>query len=250
MIDKYIKVPHTGKTIRNNKIEITLDSNMVGYLHKLSKVGNLSAEEYIMLKKELNQATNEEMNIMLKIVNGDFKDIQFHTTPQVIDEIIKCAEVRKDPSIINFLAKICKIHIPKDREDKIKCAELIVDLMEEYLRKDISLNNDVRELESAISGGKKKGEDDYSDAKIVAENTILNGCPVVTRNGKHLIFIERYNRRNKLRSQAILSKNATFLRNHSYRISSKKIREHLNSAKSTTFRVNDVPYIVDDIWHM
>ena len=215
---------------------ITLDANMVGYLYVLSSP-KATPEDYLRIKKVL---TNEQMCILNQIISNGFQGIKFCTTSQVVNEIIDYARAKKDPGAVNFLARICDIHIPRTRADKVKCAELIVDLMDSYLEKDIPLSNDVRELESAIASEVKNGEEDFSDARIVAENSVLNGCPVITRNEKHLVSMKLFRRRNNLRSQAIRDKNKTFVQKNRGNISSQKVRRNLNNEESTTYRISDL----------
>lgn len=234
----------TGKGNNTQRPQITLDSNMVGYLYVLSRP-DMTMQEFERIRKEVS---NEQMDILLKIVHSDFQCAEFNTTSQVINEVVKYSRAKKDPEIVNFLARICKVHIPKSRSEKIKCAELMVDLMDDYLRHDIPLSNNVRAYESAIASEIKDGEEDFSDAKIVAENTLLNGCPVVTRNEKHLISMSAIKRRNNGRSVAILDKNEDFITKHRGEISSRKVRQNLNNLKSTTFRINDFPYLIKHNW--
>ena len=226
----YVKQPEKDKCI-------TLDANMVGYLYVLSSP-TLTTEEYVRIRKVL---TNEQFMIISQVIANDFKGVKFCTTSQVINEIIDYARVKKDDNVVNFLARICKIHIPKNRDDKVKCAELIADLMQDYLRRDIPLSNGVRMFESAIASEIKNGEEDFSDARIIAENTLLNGCPVITRNEKHLVSMSNFKRRNALRSQAIREKNKAFFQKHKYEISSKKVRQNLHNEESTTYRIGDIP---------
>lgn len=231
---------NSGKRYDEPKKEITLDSNMVGYLYVLSRK-DMTMQEFERIRKEV---TSEQFGILMKIVHSDFTCAKFCTTSQVVNEVIKYSRAKKDPEIVNFLARICKVHIPRARSEKVKCAELIVDLMDEYLMKDIPLSNDSREVESAIASEIKDGEIDYSDARIVAENTLLNGTPVITRNEKHLISMKLVKRRNRLRSEAILEKNKQFMKAKRGQISSSKVRHNLNNDESTTFRINDVPHLL------
>ena len=228
----YVKHPNKDKCI-------TLDANMVGYLYVLSSP-TLTTEEYVRIRKVL---TNEQFIILSHVIENDFKGVKFCTTSQVINEIIDYARVKKDNDVVNFLARICKIHIPKTREDKVKCAELIAELMEDYLRRDIPLSNGARMWESAIASEVKNGEEDFSDARIIAENTLLNGCPVITRNEKHLVSMSNFKRRNDLRSQAIREKNKIFFQKHRYDLSSKNIRQNLHNEESTTYRIGDLPWL-------
>ena len=123
--------------VKNNNIQkpnITLDSNMVAYLYLFS-TNQMTMQEYIRLK---NALTEEQFYILSKLP-ADLDDIKFNTTPQVMQEIIACAKLKNDYGILHFLEKICKVKIPTTRQEKTKYAELIVDLMDEYLSKDIPL---------------------------------------------------------------------------------------------------------------
>lgn len=241
MIQQSKNYNHTGKSVRLPENSITLDSNMVGYLYVLSSE-DLTMAEYTKIKRVFNA---EQFRIVEKIISNNFQDFTFHTTPQVISEVYAYAEQKHDYEIMNFLAKLCKIHIPRTWSGKVKYAELIADLMEDYTVQDISLGTDARELQSAIAGEKKKGVINFADAKIVAENNILNGGPLVTRNEKHLIEMEDVKLRNNLRSEAVLTKNKTFLKSHKAVIPNKTVRMHLKSKKSTTFRIVDIPHILE-----
>lgn len=232
---------HTGKTQREPDNNITLDSNMVGYLYVLSSP-QLDLYTYENIKKKL---TKEQFGIIKTIINNNFEGISFNTTPQVIHEVIEYAKTKNDYNVINFLSKICHTHIPKDRTAKEKYAELIVDLMDDYLAQDIFLSNTTREPQSAIRGETKNGLPNFADAKIASENCILNGDPLVTHNEKHLVSMNVIKIRNNLRSMAILDKNKKFLKSHKVLIPNKTIRRHLNSEKSTTFRISDIPHILD-----
>lgn len=241
MADKSKNNFHTGKTQREPDNSITLDSNMVGYLYVLSS-DQLDIRTYESIKKKL---TKEQFRIITTIINNNFEGVNFKTTPQVIHEVIEYAKTKNDYNVINFLAKICKTRIPKDRASKEKYAELIVDLMDNYLAQDIFLSNTTREPQSAIRGETKNGLPNYADAKIASENCILNGDPLVTHNEKHLVSMSVIKIRNNLRSMAILDKNRKFLKSHKVLIPNKTIRQHLNSNRSTTFRISDIPHILD-----
>ena len=233
----------TGKTRRPPDNCLTLDSNMVAYLYRLTSPG-ITAYEYEKIKKNF---TTEQINILDKIVrDNSLAAIKFYTTPQVIEEVKACAEKRHDKGILQFLENICKIKIPRNSSDKAKYAELIAELMEDYLEKNIELNNGCHELQSAISDEKKDGGiKDFADAKIVAENNILNGKPIITRNEKHLIFMKAVKQRNRLRSEAILRVNGAFLKKKEYLLPHKKIKSNLKAPLATTYRVNDIPHILD-----
>lgn len=232
---------HTGKSTRIPENSITLDSNMVGYLYVLSSPG-VTAMEYARIKRVL---TAEQFRIVEKIIENNFEGITFHTTPQVITEIFAYAKHKNDYGVIDFLARICNIHIPRSNRGKVKYAELIVDLMEEYTTRDIVLGNNVREMQSAVATEPKRGEENFADAKIVAENNILNGGPLVTRNEKHLVSMEAVTLTNSLRSMAILQKNKRFLKSHKLLIPNKTVRRNLNNKKSTTYRIKDIPYLIE-----
>lgn len=244
MMDKFRKdyhSYHTGKSERLPDNSMTLDSNMVGYLYALSSK-NLSLEEYTKLKKNFN---GEQFRIIMDIINKDFQGIKFYTTPQVIEEVVACANRKNDYGIVRFLENLCKIKIPQTRREKTRYAELIVDLMEDYLVKDIPLSTNIPELQSAIASEIKKGEENFADAKIVAENNILNGKPIVTRNEKHLVSMNAVKIRNNLRSEAILKVNRRFLKSHKVLIPNKAVRSNLNNKKSTTFRISEIPHLID-----
>lgn len=230
--------------VKNNNIQkpnITLDSNMVAYLYLFS-TNQMTMQEYIRLK---NALTEEQFYILSKLP-ADLDDIKFNTTPQVMQEIIACAKLKNDYGILHFLEKICKVKIPTTRQEKTKYAELIVDLMDEYLSKDIPLGNCVREYQSAIASEVKNDEENFADAKIVSENNVLNGkSPLVTRNEKHLISMAGFGRKNNLRSLAILEKNRKFLKSKQAVIPHKNIKASLKSDFSTTFRINQLPKLLD-----
>lgn len=230
---------HTGKTNRKNDVEITLDSNMVGYLYLLSK-DSLSMRDMLKLEKLF---TNEQLGILNYIVAINFKGIKFKTTPQVIREVEACAKIKGDDGIVKFLERICKIKIPRTRADKEKYAEFIINLMEEYLIKDIPNSKNLGQMLSAIASEEKKGEENFADARIIAENTALNGCPVITKNEKHLISMPM-GRYNNLRSFAILDKNRKVLKNPKVVIPHKRVKTNLKSDYSTTFRINELPYLM------
>lgn len=236
MADRIKNSNHTGKSQHRPITELTLDSNMVGYLYLLTKT-NPSPVEYVKLKSALTQ---EQKIILDLLVDNNFEGIRFKTTPQVIEEVTKCAKLKGDDGIVRFLESICKIRIPRGKAEKIKYAEIIADLMEEYLREDIPLPNNVRAFQSAISTEIKKGEENFADAKIVAENTVLNGNPIITRNEKHLISMEGFHRRNNLRSEAIIDKNIKVLKNPKHAIPHKGIVKNLKNLKCTTFRINEI----------
>ena len=233
---------YTGKQERVPENSITLDSNMVGYLYALNSP-QLTIEEYVNIKRKLNAT---QLKIVEKIIDNNFEGIEFKTTPQVIEEVQRCACLKKDPGIVNFLAKLCKIRIPRTQIGKVRYAELIVDLMEKYTERDIALSDDTREYQSAVASEIKNGVENFADAKIVAENNILNGAPLVTRNEKHLVSMEVVKFNNNLRSEAILDKNKKFLKSHKMLIPNKTVRMHLKSKKATTFRITDIPHLLDN----
>ena len=232
---------YTGKSDRIEENELTLDSNMVGYLYALSSK-NLSFEEYSKLKKTFN---GEQFRIIMDIIDKDFKNIKFYTTPQVIEEVIACANAQHDYGIVHFLESLCKIKIPRTRASKTRYAEVIADLITAYTTPDIALSNNSPQLQSAIAGEIKKGEVNYADAKIVAENNTLNGKPLITRNEKHLIEMNMVKIRNNLRSEAILKVNRKFLKSHKVLIPNKHVRANLNSKKATTFRISEIPHLIE-----
>lgn len=236
MSDRLKNSRHTGKTYRQTDIKITLDTNMIGYLYLLSSQENVSIDEFLHAKKDL---TREQLHILKMIVECDFEGFQFYTTPQIIREVVACAKLKKDDGIVKFLEKICKIRIPQGREAKENYARVIVSLMQEYLRKDIPLNDETRALQSAVATEIKQGEENFADAKIVAENTILNGCPLVTRNEKHLVSMP-VKRRNNFRSLAILDKNKRFFQSNATTLPNHRITRNLKNEHSTTFRINDI----------
>jgi hypothetical protein len=181
----------------------------------------------------------------MDIIDNDFEGIKFYTTPQVIEEIIACANRKHDYGIVHFLEKICKIKIPRTRAEKIRYAELIVDLMNDYTTRNIPLSTNEHELQSAVAGEIKNGEENFADAKIISENNILNGRPLVTRNEKHLIEMNVVKIRNNLRSEAILKVNRKFLKSHKVLIPNKTVRANLNSKKATTFRISEIPHLIE-----
>lgn len=238
MADRLKNNHHTGKTSRGKLTEITLDSNMVGYLHLLEK-GELSANDYFKMQQIL---TNEQYSILKQIIHSGYEGIKFYTTPQVIREVSACAKVKGDNSIVEFLERICKIKIPMTRADKERYADFIIQLMEEYIKEDVPVYKDGKEvMESAIASERKNGVLNFADAKIVAENTVLHGSPVVTRNEKHLISMPGCGYRNNERSCAILDKNKKILKSSKVVIPHKRIKVHLKSDRSTTFRINEIP---------
>lgn len=239
MLEKFHYISYTEK--KQPKKEITLDSNAVAYLYLLHK-GHLTPQEYTRLK---NALTGEQFQILSKIANN-LEKFTFNTTPQVIHEIVACAKLKGDYGIVNFLEGICKVHIPRTRAEKEKYAETIVDLMEEYLRRDIPLSNDVREYQSAIASEVKHGEENFADAKSVAENNTLNGkSPYATRNEKHLVSMEGFRRKNNFRSQAIRDKNIKFLKSNTKVRPHKRVIANLKSELSTTCRINELPELLD-----
>jgi len=180
----------------------------------------------------------------MKIIGNNFKDINFHITPQVAYEVMQCAKLKRDPNMMRFLSNILQVNIPKSRHDKVRYAELIADLIQDYIKKDIVLSNNVRENQSAVAEEIKDGVVSVADAKIVAENAFLNGHPIVTRNEKHLVSMNVFRRRNNFRSIAILDKNEEFYNRYRRKITSAVARKNLRNSKSTTFRINDIPYLL------
>lgn len=241
MSDRIKNSNHTGKHQHKQNVDITLDSNMVAYLYLMNKP-NPSFAEVVKVKKAL---TNEQLHILEWFSSNNFSNVNFKTTPQVVHEVTNCAKLKGDDGILKFLERICKIKIPRSREDKIKYAELIADLMEELLREDIPLNNGVRAYQSAIATEIKNGKINYADAKIVAENNILNGNPIVTRNEKHLISMEGFKHTNNFRSFAIEDKNIAFLKRKSPVIPHRRIKINLKNPLSTTFRINEIPHLLN-----
>lgn len=254
---------HTGKSVKNSNIAITLDSNMVAYLYVLSS--STSSEKALARVSE--KLKNSELKILIEIIKNDFKGINFYTTPQVILEITRYAQLNNDPNIISFLTRICKIHLPSSSTTQYRYAELIYDLMTAYSTKNIPLNTATRELHSAIFTGKQDEPRDFADALITAQNNILNGTPLITDNEKHLISINLTkildNKRkyikngtgklvntvsttNRLRSLAILRINKEFLKANKYRIKNKNIRANLQNPRSTTYRILDLPELLSE----
>ena len=232
---------HTGKSARVPEKTITLDANMIGYLNALNDP-NLTQLEYTRIKRILNAKEMEEVN---KLLNHGYEDVKFCTTPQVISEVLAYANIKHDYAIMDFLAELCKVPIPRTTTGKVKYAELIVDLMEEYTKLDIALSDDTRALQSAVASEPKQGVENSDDALIVAQNVVLNGGPLVTKNEKHLIEMKDVKLRNNLRSEAILDKNKAFLKSHKTVIPNKTVRMHLKDKKSTTFRITDIPHILE-----
>ena len=227
---------HTGKVERIPDNCITLDSNMVGYLYVLSR-NDVSLEEHARIRRALG---NHQYNIVMKIVASDFQNFVFHTTPQVITEVVAYANVKKDYRVIDFLARLCRIHIPKSRTGKVQYAELIADLMKSYVDPNLILG-DLGIQESAIDGELKNGEIDYSDAKIVAENGLLNGGPVVTNNIKHLVEKKTIPVRNSVRREAIRIVHKGFVKNRKRVLKSARVRSYLHNPRTTTYRVSEIP---------
>lgn len=239
MVEKFHYTYYTQ--MKRAKKEITLDSNTVAYLYLLHKK-DLTAQEFLKLK---NALTEEQYHI-LSTIACHLDDFSFKTTPQVIHEVTDCAKLKGDFGIVDFLEKICKVNIPRTRAQKEKYAETIADLMEEYLRRDIPLSNGVREYQSAIASEIKKGEENFSDAKSVSENNILNGkSPYATRNEKHLVSMAGLRHKNNIRSLAILDKNQVFLKSKKKLIPHKRIIANLKSPLSTTCRINELPELLD-----
>ena len=232
---------HTGKVERIPDNSITLDSNMVGYLYVLSK-NNVSVQEHARIKRALN---HHQYNIAMSIVANGFEGFTFHTTPQVITEVLAYAQAKQDYGVINFLAKLCKIHIPKTRTGKVQYAELIADLMQSYIEPSIQLGDSIGLTESAIDGEQKNGEMDYSDAKIVAENALLNGGPVATNNAKHLVEMRNIKMRNSLRREAIRVVHKGFVKSRKRVIKSARVRSYLHNPRTTTYRVSEIPDLLN-----
>ena len=245
-MDSFYSYIYSKNPKKKDVVEVSLDSNMVGYLYALSKSGGLSAMEYIELNKNRdNSLTAEQYDIIFNIIENNFNGFKFYTTPQVEHEVRRCAEIQGNYGIVRFLENLCKIKIAKSATDKFKHAEIISDLMDEYLKEDILLSNDVREPQSAIISEMKNGVKNFADAKVVSENTVLNGKPLVTRNEKHLIAMRQFKRRNKLRSDAIREKNKKYLIANRNNIKDGQVRVNLANEKSTTFRINEIPDLIE-----
>ena len=231
---------HTGKVERIPDNSITFDSNMVGYLYVLSK-GNVTIQEHARIKRALSP---HQYDVAMKIVKNNFEGFTFHTTPQIIAEIIAYAKFKNDYNVIDFLAKLCKIHIPKSREGKVQYAELIADLMQAYIEPTVVLS-ETGLKEPAIDGEMKNNEINYADAKIIAENAVLNGGPVATNNAKHLVEKNSIPVRNSIRREAIRIVNKGFVKNHKRVIKSARVRSYLHNPRTTTYRVSEIPDLLN-----
>jgi len=231
---------HTGKVERIPDNSITLDSNMVGYLYVLSK-DDVSVQEHARIKRALS---HHQYNIVMNVINKGLDCFTYHTTPQVIIEVLAYAKAKNDYRVVDFLAKLCKIHIPKTKTGKVQYAELIAELMQAYIEPNVVLS-ETGLKEPAIDGEKKNGEMNYADAKIIAENAFLNGGPVVTNNAKHLVEKNNIPVRNSLRREAVRIVNKGFLKSRKRVIKSARVRSYLHNPRTTTYRVSEIPDLLN-----
>ena len=77
--------------------------------------------------------TEQQQEIAKKIVDSNFKGVNFAITPQVFLEIEKRQKFKKDRGIFKFLQNICKVKMSSTDIGKYKHAELIYELMKDYL---------------------------------------------------------------------------------------------------------------------
>lgn len=254
---------HTGKTTRPVDNGFTIDTNMVGNIYTLISTTPGSKEFNDILNK-FNVPQRQTLEYIL--YNGYLHGVQFYTTPQIMSEVKKGAEVTKNKRLLEFLNNYCKIIIPKEVAERRKYAEHIAALMTEYSEENIFIKKLGSNAQSAVSSEIKNGKNNYADAKIVSENNLLNGKPLVTLNEKHLVAIPipkdpkeeqmsksaptRKRRKsedllnNHIRSEAILKINKRYLQKHRNDLP-KKPRAHLKSLKSTTFKVTDLAKLLE-----
>ena len=159
--------------------------------------------------------------------------VNLYVTPMVMKEVEECEA--KYPGIVQFAREHFKIKAVTSPH----LIQVILELEEEYLKQDVTLNDSTRQPLSAIEEEIKDGMPSRADAHIVAENTVLYGQPLFSLNEKHLICYKMSRKPNSpQRSSVILKKNQLVLERGA-RIH-KMAKKNLKKITSTTFKVKNI----------